>query len=88
METIGYIAGFLTAATMLPQVIKSIKTKKVRDLSLYMILMYVFNAALWVVYGISIRAVPLILADSFAFIMGFAQLIVKVRYNGRCKRCA
>ncbi|MBI4114868.1 MAG: hypothetical protein HY445_03440 [Candidatus Niyogibacteria bacterium] len=84
-EIIGYLAGVLTAGTMVPQIIKSIRTKHVRDLSIYMVLMYVLNAGLWVTYGISISSIPLILADSFALIAGLTQLFLKMRYykNGK-----
>ena len=80
MEIIGYMAGALTAGTMIPQIVKSIKTKMVRDVSIYMILMYVFNAGLWIIYGLSINSMPLIIADGFAFIAGLAQLILKFKY--------
>jgi MtN3 and saliva related transmembrane protein len=81
MEIIGYLAGILTASTMIPQIIKSIRTRHARDLSIYMILIYIFNAGLWVLYGISIHAAPLMLADSFAFGAGLTQLVLKLKFG-------
>ena len=81
MEIIGYLAGIFTAGTMAPQIIKTIRTKNVRDLSVYMIMMYIFNAVLWVIYGISIRATPLIMADGFALAAGCIQMVLKLKYH-------
>lgn len=84
IELVGYAAAILTASTMTPQIIKSIKTRQVEDVSLAMIVMYTINAALWVTYGLLIGAKPIILADGLACCAGITQFILKLKYEKYC----
>lgn len=81
MDIIGYMAAVFTAGTMLPQIIKSIRTKHVRDISIHMLLMYIINASLWITYALTIGATPLLFADFFALCAGLTQLALKLKYN-------
>ncbi len=42
VDLIGYIAGFLAMLTFLPQVIKTLRTKKADDISLWMLFLTLF----------------------------------------------
>lgn len=84
VELIGYSAAILTASTMTPQIIKSIKTRQVEDVSLAMILMYTINCGLWLTYGLLIYANPLVMADGLAFCAGVTQFILKLKYGSYC----
>jgi MtN3 and saliva related transmembrane protein len=53
MDTIGYLAGLLTLIGYLPQTIKTIRTKKTKDLSLLTFLIIGSSAVLWAIYGFS-----------------------------------
>lgn len=79
---VGYMAAAVGVSLMLPQVIKSIKTKEVGDLSSAMVVLYVLNCALWLAYGLLIFAPPMILVNSIALVIGIVQLILKLRYGG------
>lgn len=78
---IGYIVAVLSAVTMLPQIIKSIRTKNVQDISTIMLVMYMVNAGLWVAYGFLIGAWPLLWADGMAFFAGGTQFFIKLKYR-------
>lgn len=80
-EFFGYTAAFLTAGTMAPQIVKSIRTRQVGDLSFAMITMYTINCGLWFTYGLLIEAKPLFIADGFAFCSGMTQFILKFKYE-------
>jgi MtN3 and saliva related transmembrane protein len=80
VEIIGFGAGFLMAITMLPQIIKSLKTKSVDDISTYMLLAYALSSLLWVVYGILIQSMPVAITDGFAFCMVSIQIFIKIKY--------
>lgn len=54
VEIIGFTAAAVGTSLMLPQVIKSIKTKKVDDISFGMLVLYFFNCLLWLIYGMLI----------------------------------
>ena len=80
-EIIGYSAAVVGTCLMLPQIIKTIKTRHAADISIWMLLLYLLNCSLWLVYGILINAVPVILCNTLAFFIGLAQIILKKRYS-------
>jgi MtN3 and saliva related transmembrane protein len=54
IDILGYVAGILVVISLLPQVIKSWKTKSTRDISLWRYLIYVTGLILWVTYAVII----------------------------------
>lgn len=80
INIIGFTAGFLMAITMVPQIIKSLKTKSVGDISLLMLVIYVTSAILWMIYGILIKSLPVAIMDGFAFCVSSLQLFIKIKY--------
>ncbi len=81
VNIIGFTAGFLMAITMLPQIIKSLRTKSVKDISLSMLIICVIGAILWMIYGILIKSLPIVIMDGFAFCVSFTQLLIKIKYT-------
>ena len=61
INVIGYIAGFLTTAALVPQLLKTWKTKSANDLSLGMLLTFNLGVITWLTYGIFSGDKPLIL---------------------------
>ncbi|MEK7152570.1 MAG: PQ-loop domain-containing transporter [Patescibacteria group bacterium] len=53
MEVIGYIAGLLTLVGYLPQTIKTIRTRRTKDLALATFIIIGLAALLWTVFGIA-----------------------------------
>lgn len=80
-EIIGYSAAVIGTSLMLPQIIKSFKTKKVGDLSYGMLILYFLNCVLWLAYGILIWALPVILCNFIALIISVIQIALKVKYS-------
>ncbi len=80
-EIIGFAAAAVGTSLMLPQVIKTFKTKAVRDISLGMVLMYFLNCLLWLIYGILILAWPVIVCNFLALIISIVQLVLKQKYG-------
>lgn len=78
IEIIGLIAGALTVAGYLPQVIKILKTRKTSGLSLAMYIIMVLSATLWLVYGISMQSLPIIATNGLVFICVSIVSIVKI----------
>ena len=52
-----------TSVQLLPQVVKSLRTRQVRDLSLGLAVIVGLSALTWLLYGIHLRDAPLILAN-------------------------
>ena len=84
METlanlIGYTAAVVGIFLMLPQVVKSWRTKRVEDLSLGMTILYFLNCFLWLLYGLLISSFPMIVANSAALVISIIQVVLKVKY--------
>lgn len=81
IAVIGLIAGTLTTASLLPQVIKTIRIKETRDISISMYIILATGMLLWVIYGALIDALPIILANTFSLILALIVLILKIKYG-------
>jgi len=80
---LGYFAGFLTTVSLVPQVIKTWKTKSADDFSLAMLLIWCTGIACWVAYGFLLNAEPIILWNLASFLMAGAILVMKLKFKGR-----
>lgn len=58
VEIIGFIAGLLYSVSTLPQIIKIIKTKDTKALSLYTYILQSLALGGWLIYGL-IHSLPL-----------------------------
>lgn len=78
---IGLIAGLLCTISFLPQVIKIIKTRHTKDLSLITFSIFSLGVFLWLIYGILIEKLPVILANGITLILVIIILVLKIRYG-------
>ncbi len=80
-EIVGFIAGILVAAALLPQVIKSWKTKSTADISLGWSITSLAGQVMWIVYGFMITSYSLIIMSSITFIMAISVFYLKLKYG-------
>ena len=83
IEILGYIAAVFGTCMMLPQVYKSIKTKKVNDISLTMVLVYIISCSLWCIYGYLIGSLPIILGNTIACAISLTQFAMTMKYKSK-----
>lgn len=83
---IGGVAGFLTSIAIIPQMIKTWRTRHARDLSLWQQIIVIAGLALWLAYGILLHDLPLILSNSFTLGCYFLLLAMKIIYDRADKR--
>lgn len=81
VEFIGIAAGLMTTLSFLPQVIRTVRTRSVRDLSLGMVLLFFSGIVLWLVYGTLIRAWPIIAANAVTLVLVFILLVCVLKYR-------
>ena len=81
IEFFGYFAAILTTVAFLPQLIKTIKTKKADDVSLLTLIMFICGVGSWIVYGYVISSYPILIANTITFILNFFILISKIYYS-------
>lgn len=79
--TIGLVAGTLTSIASIPQVVKTLQTRHVRDISIWQPLLLAIGVALWMIYGILIKDMPLILANITPLICNALLTGMKLRYD-------
>ena len=80
IEFFGYFAAILTTAAFLPQLIKTLKTKKAEDVSLVTLIMFICGVGSWIVYGFAISSLPVVIANIITFILNSFILIFKIYY--------
>jgi len=78
IEALGLLAAFFTTVANIPQAIKVIKTRNVKDLSAATYSMLFVGMVLWVVYGIMKEDLPIILANSIAAALCGLILVMKI----------
>ncbi|WP_083602410.1 SemiSWEET family sugar transporter [Hydrococcus rivularis] len=78
---LGLIAGILTTLAYLPQAIKTWQSKSADDISWSMLIILSVGIVLWLVYGVSIRNIPLIVANVVTFFLTSIILVLKIRYK-------
>lgn len=83
VDIFGYAAAFFGTILMLPQTYKSYKTKRVNDISMSMLWVYIVNCSLWEVYGWLIAANPVIICNAIALVIGTIQIIIKLKYRDK-----
>ncbi|MHB1934444.1 MAG: SemiSWEET family sugar transporter [Leptospirillum sp.] len=81
VETIGFLAGALTTLSFLPQVIKVLRTRNTRSLSLLMYLLFSLGVFFWLVYGLLIRSPPIIFYNAVTFVLSVVLLLAKIRWG-------
>lgn len=78
---LGLLGGTLTTASFFPQVVKTIKTRSTKDVSLAMFLLLSVGITIWIIYGIKIGSVPVVVANSVSLVFSLVILTLKLVYK-------
>jgi MtN3 and saliva related transmembrane protein len=81
ITVIGLIAALFTTISLLPQLIKVYKTKSTKDISTGMFALFGGGVLLWFIYGLLIKDLPIIIANSLAFVQALVILFFKAKYK-------
>lgn len=80
-QIIGLAAGICTAISLLPQLVKLIKTKKAEDLSLFYLCILFIGLGLWIWYGFLQDDLPIILTNCISFTINGIVLFLSYKYK-------
>lgn len=83
---LGLLAGAITSMAVIPQVLKSYRTRHVRDISIWQPILLDIGMGLWLAYGIIIGDIPLILANSFSIFCNSSLIYMKIFYADNDKK--
>jgi MtN3 and saliva related transmembrane protein len=79
--TLGLVAGTITSIASIPQLVKTLRTRHARDISIWQPLLLAIGLALWLMYGFLIRDLPLVLANIVPLICNIMLTILKIHYR-------
>jgi MtN3 and saliva related transmembrane protein len=82
-QWIGIVAGLLTSISMLPQLIKIIKEKKAKEISLLMLSVLTTGNILWAVYGFLRDDWPIIITNFISITINSITAFYRIRYKDR-----
>ena len=78
---IGLMAGSLTTFSYLPQLVKVLKTKSAKDLSVHWLYALTIGLVFWIVYGYLISSLPVMLFNVILILITIWLLVLKARYK-------
>ena len=81
VQLIGLAAGILTASSLLPQVIKTLREKKAEDVSLVMLIVLMSGIILWIVYGFKKNDIPILATNSFSLLVNILMVVLRMKYK-------
>ena len=81
IEFFGYFAAILTTLAFLPQLIKTLQTKKAEDVSLLTLIMFLTGVLSWIIYGYKISSNPILIANIITFVLNLLILIFKITFS-------
>lgn len=81
VKIVGYLAAAATTIAFLPQAFHTIKTKDTKGISLGMYLVFTFGVVMWLLYGIFMRDVPIISANTVTLVLSVIILVYKLKYK-------
>ena len=81
ITALGFFAALCTTTAFLPQAIKTLRTKQVRDLSVRTYLIQIAGNLSWLTFGILNKTVPIIVADSITSVIVVSTLVMILKYR-------
>lgn len=78
---IGIAASIFTATSLVPQLIKLMKSKKSEDVSLWMLAILFTGLALWVYYGVLKEDWIIVISNAFSLLVNMAIMVLSIRYK-------
>jgi MtN3 and saliva related transmembrane protein len=80
IELVGLSGSALSSITFMPQVYQTWKTKSVKDLNLFMILMAFISTIIWLVYGIGKGLLPVTICNGVICFLSLLLIYFKFRF--------
>ncbi|MBI3254309.1 MAG: hypothetical protein HYZ56_06440 [Nitrosopumilales archaeon] len=81
LGVLAIIASIIVLAAWLPQIVKGYKTKKLDDVSAYLMILIATGGVLWIVYGFAINDLYIIGVNVGIIILTMITLGLKIKYK-------
>jgi MtN3 and saliva related transmembrane protein len=80
-DLIGYAAATMTTVSFVPQLLRVIKLRSARDVSLVMFLVFNVGTIAWIVYALRAHSLPVLLCNSVTLVLALSILVLKLRFD-------
>jgi len=81
LTILGVAAGILILSGWVDQIVKGYRTKSLKDVSKYLMILISGGAGLWLIYGIVVSDVFIISTNIAAIVLMMIILVMKKRYD-------
>ncbi|MDR3643067.1 MAG: SemiSWEET family transporter [Candidatus Doudnabacteria bacterium] len=78
---IATLATLCVVSSYIPQIVKGLKTKSLRDVSLIFLIVIILGTLLWIFYGFLNQDYIFLLANSVILIFAICLTIMKIMYE-------
>jgi MtN3 and saliva related transmembrane protein len=86
VENLGYAAAFCTTVAFVPQLVRVVRTRSARDISLPTFLLFSLGVFLWLLYGLYTGSKPVIASNCVTLVLSLSILFLKLRYDRRAMK--
>ncbi|MEP6874939.1 MAG: SemiSWEET transporter [Burkholderiales bacterium] len=83
IDSLGYGAAVLTTASFIPQAWLTFRSRDVSGISLGMYSVFTLGVALWLSYGVMLRAWPIVIANAITLMLAASILTMKLTLRDR-----
>lgn len=83
IDSLGYGAATLTTASFVPQAWLTFRSRDVSGISLGMYSVFTLGVALWLIYGVMLRAWPIVIANAITLMLAASILTMKLMLRDR-----
>ncbi len=80
-EAIGFAAAACTTAAFVPQLVRVLRLKSAREISLPTFLLFSVGVFLWLVYGLYTGSRPVIASNAVTLVLSLSILYLKLKYD-------
>jgi len=81
MGVIGILAGILILSGWVPHIVRGAKTKRLNDVSPYLMILIFAGAVLWLIYGIALDDIYIMGVNLAAMVLTMIVLSMKLKYE-------
>jgi MtN3 and saliva related transmembrane protein len=78
---VGLLAGLMTTAGFIPQLVKGLRTKRMDDVSFLMPLILIAGMTMWLLYGVLIGDLPIVFWNAIGIGINSGILFLKRIYS-------
>ncbi len=78
---IGILASVFTGISMLPQLLKVVKEKKAKDVSVLMLAILFVGVGSWIYYGVLKNDLIIIISNSFSLLINAILIFLTLKYK-------